>query len=207
MKSWVKICGLRDVPMIEVALDAGADAIGLVFAESPRAVGLEQARVLAEAVRGQADLVAVLRHPAPDLVDRVLHEIRPTWLQTDAVDFESLSLPEHSRALPVYRDSDPIDAALATSVLLYEGANSGTGETADWARAEQLAPGRQLVLAGGLSPDNVVDAIQAVRPAGVDVSSGVERERGIKDPQAIQAFVAAARTAFETMEKPNDLDD
>lgn len=207
MKSWVKICGLRDVSMIEVALDAGADAIGLVFAESPRAVGLEQARVLAAAVRGQADLVAVMRHPEPDLVDLVLEEIRPTWLQTDAVDFESLSLPRHSLALPVYRDSDSIDAAMATSVLLYEGANSGAGETADWARAERLAQSRQLVLAGGLSPGNVTEAIQAVRPAGVDVSSGVERERGIKDPQAIQAFVAAARAAFETMEKSNDLDD
>jgi phosphoribosylanthranilate isomerase len=84
--------------------------------------------------------------------------------------------------------------------ILFEGPRSGTGETGDWRQAAQLAELTQLVLAGGLTPDNVAAAIAAVRPFGVDVSSGVEAEPGRKDPDRIVAFVQAARAALAGME-------
>jgi phosphoribosylanthranilate isomerase len=78
---------------------------------------------------------------------------------------------------------------------LYEGAKSGQGETVDWSRAAKIAERGNMILAGGLGPDNVADAIRAVRPWGVDVSSGVESAPGQKDPRLIQAFITAARAA------------
>jgi phosphoribosylanthranilate isomerase len=97
----------------------------------------------------------------------------------------------------VYRDVTTLDADAvpAGEMVLFEAAASGRGERADWQRAAALAPGRQLVLAGGLTPDNVGEAIATVRPWGVDVSSGVESRRGLKDVGLITAFVDAVRAA------------
>ncbi|MGI9258162.1 MAG: phosphoribosylanthranilate isomerase, partial [Gammaproteobacteria bacterium] len=100
--------------------------------------------------------------------------------------------------LPVYR-TGRITADQASGRLLYEGVESGRSELADWSEAAQVAAQSELVLAGGLNPDNVVAAIAAVGPWGVDVSSGVESAPGRKDPQKIKAFIARAR-ATETLQ-------
>jgi phosphoribosylanthranilate isomerase len=139
------------------------------------------------------ETVVVTRHPAPTFARGVCRRVRPDWLQTDAQDFADIQLPEAVRALPVYRDEQP--PSPLPKRLLFEGANSGTGQTCDWGRARSVAAQTQLVLAGGLNPDNVADAVTQVRPFGVDVSSGVERERGQKDIDKIHQFVAAARAA------------
>jgi phosphoribosylanthranilate isomerase len=141
--------------------------------------------------------VAVLRHPAPDLVQRVLDVLAPDWLQTDAEDFATLRLPPGCTALPVYRDRNaPADADLPDR-LLFEGAYSGTGRLADWEEARGLARVTELILAGGLDADNVANAVRVVRPWGVDVSSGVEQQRGEKDPVKIKEFVARVRALQE----------
>lgn len=196
----MKICGLTDAESVATAIDAGANAIGLVFAKSPRAVSVEQAVLLAGLARGHASIVAVMRHPSADLAHEVQARINPDLLQTDAGDYADIQLLPGVAALPVYRDNEPATADIAAlpSRVLFEGRNSGHGETADWALAARVAAQREVVLAGGLDPDNVAAAIGNVRPFGVDVSSGVESAPGRKDAQRIREFVAAARAANET---------
>jgi phosphoribosylanthranilate isomerase len=192
---WIKICGLRTARDIEAAAHAGADAVGFVFHEgSPRNLALAAARQLQDAVPAGVERVAVFLHPSQALVDAVLEAIAPDWIQADAVDLDTLRLPSGQRFLPVLRDG-AVTHAPQPARCLFESARSGAGEQADWSAAALLAGTTQLVLAGGLHPANVAQAVHEVRPFGVDVSSGVERERGVKDPQLIRAFVRAARAA------------
>ena len=192
---WIKICGLRTAEAIEVAVAAGANAVGFVFHDaSPRNLSLAAARELQRAVPVGIERVAVFLHPSQALVDAVLAAIEPDWLQTDAGDLPGLRLPEGQRVLPVLRDG-AVDATALPGRILFESARSGAGECADWRAAAALAGVTQLVLAGGLHPANVAEAVRTVRPFGVDVSSGVERERGVKDAQLIREFIRAAREA------------
>lgn len=194
MNGFVKICGLTDAAAVDAALAAGADAIGFVFAKSPRQVTPAQAFELARPARGRVACVAVTLHPTQNEIDRIVDGFVPDVLQTDAADFATLSLPASLTRLPVLRAGTPASAVAARA--LFEGPRSGTGQVADWAEARRLAARCELVLAGGLSPDNVADAIDAVAPFGVDVSSGVEAAPGRKDPARIAQFVARARAAF-----------
>jgi phosphoribosylanthranilate isomerase len=134
-----------------------------------------------------------MHHPGPERVAAVLAEFAPDWLQSDAADFAELQLPAATCGLPVYRDGEVAAGAALPPRLLFEGRVSGSGSTADWDEAGRLAAGTELILAGGLSADNVGAAIETVRPFGVDVSSGVEAERGSKDPRRIREFVARVR--------------
>ncbi len=160
----------------------------------------ERARELCAAVPDRVTRVAVLRHPPAALWRRVLEVFEPDWLQSDADDFGSdeldAALAEACAKLPVYRSAAGLPSQPPPR-LLFEGAVSGSGTPADWAAAAELAPRTQLILAGGLDASNVGDAIRRVRPWGVDVSSGVERRRGEKDPKKIREFVARARAVEE----------
>jgi phosphoribosylanthranilate isomerase len=132
-----------------------------------------------------------------ELWQRVLEIFEPNWLQTDAEDFAAIKLPKSCTALPVYRNgTTPADSDLPDR-LLFEGNVSGSGRLADWDEAYGLARVTEVVLAGGLTADNVAAALTVVRPWGVDVSSGVERERGEKDPAKIKEFVARVRALVE----------
>jgi phosphoribosylanthranilate isomerase len=192
---WIKICGLRTAGAVEVAAAAGANAVGFVFHEaSPRNLPLPVARELWHEVPSGVERVAVFLHPSQALVDAVLDAIEPDWLQTDADDLPTLRLPTGLKVLPVLRSGAAAPGSLPGRCL-FESARSGVGERADWDAAASLARETQLVLAGGLHPANVAEAVRAVRPFGVDVSSGVERERGVKDATLIRAFIRAARAA------------
>lgn len=194
---WIKICGLRDPAAIEAAVHAGVQAIGFVFhAASVRNITPSQAQALQPLVPAGIERIAVFLHPDQALVDEVLDRVRPDRLQTDADDLARLRLPQGQRTLPVFRTGSSLQGVTNLPArLLLESGHSGSGETADWQQAALLAARAQVVLAGGLDSDNVGAAIQIVRPFGVDVSSGVESSRGIKDPARIQAFVTAARAA------------
>lgn len=205
---WIKICGMTDASAVAAALEARADAIGFVFAPSVRRVTPGEAARLARAARGCVTCIAVTRHPDQALIDAILSEFAPDVLQSDAEDLAALRLPRELALLPVLRAGTRTaqagggahaDAALPLR-LLFEGPASGAGATADWHEARALARRTQLVLAGGLSAENVAAAIARVKPFGVDVSSGVEASPGIKSPEKIAAFVAAARAAFESHE-------
>ena len=194
---FVKICGLNSGEAVEAAVAAGADAIGFVFAESPREVTPEQAKALCAGVPASVIRVAVMRHPEAARWQRGLEIFEPNWLQTDAEDFAAIKLPKSCTALPVYRSgTTPADSDLPDR-LLYEGAQSGSGRLADWDEAFGIAHVTEVILAGGLTADNVAAAVSVVRPWGVDVSSGVERQRGEKDPGKIKEFVARVRALVE----------
>jgi phosphoribosylanthranilate isomerase len=194
---WIKVCGLRTAATIAAAAEAGVQAVGFVFHEaSPRHLSVAEGGELQACVPPGIDRVAVFLHPAQALVDAVIAAVRPDWLQMDAGDVERLRLPAAQRILPVLRSGPGMRAAhVPATRFLLESARSGAGEPADWGEAQRLAGQGELVLAGGLDPANIAEAIRRVRPFGVDVSSGVESSRGVKDPARIRDFVAAARAA------------
>jgi phosphoribosylanthranilate isomerase len=196
---WIKICGLVTPEAIDAAVGAGADAVGFVFhAASPRNLSPAQARALRQLVPPDVERVAVFLHPEQALVDAALEAVEPDWLQADAADLADLRLPADQRLLPVLRSGGAAPAELPARCL-FEGARSGAGERADWSEAARFARLTDVVLAGGLDPRSVATALRAVRPFGVDVSSGVERERGVKDATRIVEFIGAARAAQRTL--------
>lgn len=193
MSLQIKICGLCSAEDVLAAVDAGANAVGFVFAESPRKVTPALAAAISKIVPVDVTRVAVMRHPSNDEWQNVLREFRPDVLQTDAEDFNALDLPAAIEHWPVFREGGPPPSTDGT--YLYEGRNSGQGEAVDWSVAAKLANGGQMMLAGGLNADNVAKAIRIVRPYGVDVSSAVESKPGRKDVGLIREFIRAARAA------------
>jgi phosphoribosylanthranilate isomerase len=192
--TWIKICGMTTAEAVKAALEARVDAIGFVFAQSRRQLTPAAAAVLAAPARGRLACVAVTRHPAQHTIDEVLTVFRPDVLQTDVEDLHTLILPDRLEVLPVIRRWQD-DVGGLPKRFLFEGPESGTGARCDWTSARQLAHRADLVLAGGLHAGNVALAITEVQPFGVDVSSGVEQQPGIKDPAEITRFVSAVRAA------------
>ena len=200
---WIKICGLTTPEAVAAALAARVDAIGFVFAASVRRVTPEAAARLAAPARGRVRCVAVTRHPDPAALEEILAAFAPDVLQTDAEDF--------ARAAPAGDAGAAAGGALGADVVdsvpprvLFEGPASGSGVPSDWTGAARLAVRTELVLAGGLTARNVAAAIGRVRPFGVDVSSGVEAQPGIKSPAAIAEFVAAVRAAGAPAAQPRE---
>lgn len=203
----VKICGLTRPQDAQAAVAAGADAVGVVLAPSKRRVSLEQAaRVLA----GVPPFVARVGV----FVDADEAEVREATarLGLHAVQFHGAETPEVCRRAPApvikaVRVGERIDAAeverfrgsVAAVLLdtLVPGAHGGTGEAFCWQAVSALPEWAPVVLAGGLTADNVAAAIAALAPYAVDVSSGVEEAPGLKDASKIHAFIAAVRAADE----------
>jgi phosphoribosylanthranilate isomerase len=197
---WIKICGMTTPDAVAAALDAGADAIGFVFAQSVRRVTPEVATRLAAPARGRVRCVAVTRHPSQEDIEAIMAGFRPDVLQTDWSDMSRLRLPAELGLLPVLR-AEPAQDSEPPRRLLFEGLTSGAGKACDWTAAHRTARRAELVLAGGLNPSNVAAAIAAVAPFGVDVSTGVEVRPGVKGPLEIADFVSAARRAPRHMRK------
>lgn len=191
MSVFVKICGLSDPEHVHAAIDAGADAVGFVFAESVRRLTPVEAATISAHVPPHIKRVAVMLHPTNDEWQEVLREFTPDVLQTDAEDFASLDVPESIERWPVFREGKGQPETRNTYV--YEGKKSGQGASVDWSRAATLACDGNMILAGGLAAGNVASAIATVRPYGVDVSSAVESAPGQKDARMINEFVSAAK--------------
>jgi|TARA_B110000263_G_scaffold43911_1_gene35832 phosphoribosylanthranilate isomerase len=189
---FIKICGLSTENDVQTAITAGADALGFVFANSPRRISPNHASALCKNAGDHIIRVAVMHHPTPQEWGKVQSIFAPDWLQTDYEDLQSLELKE-CMPLPVFRTGRVSDEKKWPQRMLFEGADSGAGKKANWEEAAFTAASTQLILAGGLTTENVARAIQTVRPWGVDVSSGVEVSRGTKDPSKIQQFIAQVR--------------
>lgn len=189
MSLFVKVCGVRDIRTAQVCVAAGVDAIGFVFARSPRQIAPTLARAIADVVRGEIKVVAVFNDPGPIEIKEIDRILAPDLIQADQQNLFSIPM---DKRLPVLREGE--DAQVPSGLFLYEGPVSGVGQVVDLASAAEMSARGQLLLAGGLSPTNVAGAIELVRPAGVDVSSGVETTPGIKDHKLIEVFAAAART-------------
>jgi phosphoribosylanthranilate isomerase len=200
----VKICGLTRVADAEACALAGASAIGLNFIDaSPRRVTVERAREISRAVRGKVLVVGVVADLEVPAMRRLLKEAELECLQLHGDESPgtlAALLPHAYKAVRVAGAADVTKArSFQGEYLLVDayakGALGGTGTTFDWSLVAALAGERKLTLAGGLTPDNVADAIRAIRPYCVDVASGVEREPGVKDPVKVKAFIDASRGA------------
>jgi phosphoribosylanthranilate isomerase len=216
----VKICGLRSAEHATAAATAGADMLGLVFAPSRRRVSeTEAARIVAALRRLPAPrplVVGLFVNEPPAAINALAARVGLDAIQlsgdepADVADQLELPLIKAIRmdgsaaeaawiALVAERSQSPRLPAAQTPLLLVDahvpGAYGGTGARADWGRAAALAARLPLILAGGLAAASVAAAIGAVRPAGVDVSSGVETD-GVKDVAKIEAFLAAARSSL-----------
>lgn len=194
----IKVCGLTTHEMIDAAVDAGVDAVGVVLSPSPRQVSPERAAVLLSRVPGYVAAVAVYRHPDTELANTATR-VLPGWVlhQSDAADFgNALRAVQVERRVPVVRLSPDFATEMARhegSMVLVEGADSGTGQPATWHDASPWIDRCKIIIAGGLNITNVADVVRTLRPFAVDVSSGVEREPGVKDTGLISEFVAAVR--------------
>lgn len=198
MRVRIKICGITSAGALDAAVDAGADAVGFVFARSPREIAPADARALADRLPPFVSAVAVTKRPGEGFVRDVLPSLGFPWWQTDLDDLARVPAPVGCRTLPVIREGGKMPATMPPAYV-YEGPVSGAGVTVDWTAAARLARSGNMVLAGGLNPDNVAEAVRRVRPWAVDVSSGVESAPGVKDAARIRAFVDAVRAADETM--------
>ncbi|MCA6062622.1 phosphoribosylanthranilate isomerase [Thalassolituus marinus] len=195
----IKICGLTRAEDAVAAVKAGADAVGLVFyAPSPRAVDIETARAVIEAVPAFVSVTALFVNPEPAEVQKVLDSVRIDLLQfhgDEEDDFCSQFKHPYIKAIRVRQASDVVASCMrfpgALAILLdsYKpGVPGGTGETFDWSLVPDELP-KPIILAGGLTTENLALGISTVKPFAVDVSGGVEASKGIKDHGKITEFV------------------
>jgi len=213
MPLFVKICGLSTAATLDVALDEGADAVGFVFfPPSPRHLAYEAARKLGARVNGRAEKVALSVDADDAMLDAVVEALHPDALQLHGKETparvagikQRFGLPV-MKAIPVEAHADLAaiaDYAGVADRLLFDARApreatrpGGLGKSFDWRLLENLDPGVPFMLSGGLDAGNVAEALRITHARAVDVSSGVERVPGEKDPDKIRAFVRAARAA------------
>jgi phosphoribosylanthranilate isomerase len=202
--TWIKVCGVTTVEDAQRVVHVGADALGLNFVHgSKRRVTPAQARPIIDAVRGRIELVAVVADPTDQEARELREELGIPWLQLHgdepAARLAKL-LPQAFKAVAIEDAADARRAATYPGERLLvdtkvSGASGGTGKVFDWQLVTDLAQSRQLILAGGLTPQNVGAAVRVLAPFGVDVASGVESAPGIKDHELLAAFVLAVRCA------------
>jgi phosphoribosylanthranilate isomerase len=209
----VKICGLSTADALDVAIEAGADMVGFVFfAPSPRHLAFDVARTLGRRVRGRAQKVALTVDADDALLDAVVEALQPDLLQLHGKETPARIAALRRRfgkpvmkAIAVEAKGDLAAVAAYAKVadrLLFDARApreatrpGGLGKPFDWTLLENLHPGLPFMLSGGLDAGNVGEALRITRAPAVDVSSGVERAPGEKDPEKIRAFVRAARLA------------
>jgi len=198
----IKICGITSADIAMAAVEAGADAVGLVFAkQSPRYIDIDTAMEIAECLPPFVTPVGLFQLDRAG--DPALSEWWGEWVQLHVGEDESLimQVAESHRVMRGFRFSPDAVARWqrcdGVSALVVDGTSGGGGEAFDHAALAAIREtvSKPIVLAGGLTAENVSDAIRAVRPHAVDVSSGVERDRGMKDPKLIEQFCAAVREA------------
>jgi phosphoribosylanthranilate isomerase len=216
----IKICGLKTPQALDVALDSGADLVGFVFfAPSPRHLGLEAARMLGQRVQGRAGKVALTVDANDDTLLDVIAALKPNMLQLHGSETPDRVVAVRTRfglpvmkALPIAerKDLSPIrEYAQFVDRLIFDARApreatrpGGLGKPFDWTLLKDIRAGVPFMLSGGLDAANVSDALRITRAPGVDVSSGVERAPGEKDPDKIRAFIRAARAAESELSSP-----
>ena len=191
----IKICGIQDLASAEVAIDAGATALGFVFASSPREVTAEQAASIASNVPNDIERIGVFRHTDLQGLEGLVARVDLSAVQIHRAD--DLPLELHGREVIPGVRVEFASEFKHKRVLVDSPLGEGSGVAWSFEDVRRFASGQRVILAGGLNPKNVADAIRRARPYGVDVSSGVERERGVKDHGLIREFVQAAKEALE----------
>lgn len=202
-KVFIKICGVTSEEDALFATAMGADAVGFVFAPSTRQVQPQHVRDIARRLPPEVITVGVFRNELPARVIDIVHAARIRVAQlhgnesVEQVRQVAQSVPAVIKAFVAGTPELDRSPEYPVDAILVEGASPGAGEVFDWRLLDGVHRGHPLLLAGGLTPDNVAKAVQAVRPWGVDVSTGVEKRPGVKDPLKVRAFIRAARAAAE----------
>ena len=209
----VKICGLSTEETLDAALEAGADMVGLVFfPPSPRVVAPATAAGLAARARGRAEIVALTVDMDDAGLAEIMEVVRPDWLQLHGKEtperVSAVRARFPARVMKAIHVSAAADLAAARAYadaadrLLLDAKPpkgallpGGNGAAFDWTILRSFRPAKPYLLSGGLTPETVSEAIAISRAPGVDISSGVEKAPGVKDPALIRAFVKAARHA------------
>ena len=198
----VQNCGLTRVGDVEMAIGAGADAVGFVFAASPRRVHGAAAARLAQAAAGRARCVGLFMDPEAAEVEQVLDAVGLDLLQFHGREDNDFC---RSFGVPFLKAISMLDANAERAILSYPdaegvlldshapGGAGGTGKTFDWSR--RVRSDKPIWLAGGLNPDNVAEAVLRFQPQAVDVSSGVESSPGVKDEARVRHFITNAKQA------------
>lgn len=207
LRTRIKFCGMTRAQDIALACELGVDAVGLVFAaRSPRRLEIPTAAALRAQAMPFVDVVALLMDSPADFVREVIAQVRPTVLQfhgdEDDAYCAGFGLPYLKAVAMGGGEAEPVGARFqrhphASGFLLdshARGGSGGTGRTFDWSRIPATVD-RPFLLAGGIGPDNVFDAIRAVHPWGIDVSSGIESAPGEKDATKMRRFVEEVRRA------------
>lgn len=211
-----KICGIKTIEALDAALDGGAHMIGLVFFEkSPRNVDLATAARLAKHAHGRADIVALVVDPDDRLLAGIMEKVSPDMIQLHgqespdrAAEVSALTKRPVMKAISVASKADAaraLDYKLAADLVLFDakppaGANlpGGNGVAFDWSHIVEVKERVSYMLSGGLTPENVAEAIRQTGAYNVDVSSGVETAPGVKDAKLIRRFLQAVNTAKQT---------
>jgi phosphoribosylanthranilate isomerase len=198
---FVKVCGTtsEEDALLAVAMDA--DAIGFIFAPSPRQVSPALVADIVKRLPSEIVTIGVFRNEAPARVVEVVNKIGLRGAQLHGRETPQQARWVRNRIPVLIQAFSAGDTAITDArdygadAILLDAPSPGSGQVFDWTLAEGAPDGMRLILAGGLTPHNVGDAVAAVHPWGVDVASGVESEPGRKDPRKLRAFVAAARAA------------
>jgi phosphoribosylanthranilate isomerase len=230
--TWVKICGTTTRDDALAAVNAGADAVGFVFASSPRRIAPESAQEIVSALPRPVDKVGVFANESAERIESIAGQVGLTVIQLHGDEtpefarklfrngraggraglrvFKAISvMPGVEGELREFASAEAVDGILLDSAVLRvacmgqgtELVRGGTGVTFDWKRATDFMPGvarqTRVILAGGLSPANVAEAVRILKPWGVDVCTGVEASPGAKDHAKVRAFVSAVRNSSE----------
>lgn len=198
---FVKICGITTEDDALLAVAMGADAVGFIFAPSPRQIAVKRAYDISRRLPPEILTVGVFRDEHPARVVELVHDagLKAAQLHGHESSGDVAAVAQSVRFVIKAVVAGSHDARHAdefgTGLILLDAPAPGSGKVFDWTLAGDVALGPRIILAGGLNPSNVADAIEQVRPWGVDVSSGVESEPGKKDPRLVRSFIAAARAA------------
>lgn len=198
---FVKICGITSEEDALLAVAMGADAVGFVFAPSSRQIAPQKAADIVRRLPAEIVTVGVFRDETRQRVVDIAHRAHLRAVQLHGRETSADSHWIHQRVplvIMAFPAGDPrLDDAddYAADAFLVDSATPGSGEVFDWSLAEGAPQNRRIVLAGGLTPENVADAVRVVRPWGVDVSTGVEAAPGRKDASRMRAFIEAAKAA------------
>ena len=198
---FVKVCGTTSEEDALLAVAMGADAVGFIFAPSARQIAPALAGDIAKRLPPEVLTVGVFRDHSPQRVVEIMEQTGLRAAQLHGRETAEQTVWVRRRVRTVIKvfaagDSAVADAAsYGADICMLDAATPGSGQVFDWRLAEGVPAGQRLLLAGGLGPDNVADAIAQVNPWGVDAASGLEREPGKKDPRKLRAFVVAAKGA------------
>ena len=213
IRTRIKVCGITDPVDAKAAVAAGVDSLGFIFAESPRQVDPDRAREIIRHLPPMVDAVGVFVDQDPQEVEEIVQYCKLTMVQLHGAEspeycrglslrvVKSFRVGPHSTAA----DLAPYEGAVAGFLLdtYRQGVAGGTGAVFDWDLVAKVAPPGPVILAGGLDPDNVAEAVRLVHPFAVDVNSGVESAPGIKDHDKLNRFVAVVRNTDGALAAPS----